>query len=76
MLAVGLAYGVAQHDGRESVASLLLAGVVTNAMFQAALSTVKYLSDDQALRAIVFWVMGGFYNASWASNLGGCGPSS
>lgn len=65
LLAVGLAYGVAQHDGRESVASLLLAGVVTNALFQAALSTVKYLSDDQALRAIVFWAMGGFYNASW-----------
>ncbi len=65
LIAVGLAYGVAQHDSRESVASLLLAGVVTNALFQAALSTVKYLSDDQALRAIVFWAMGGFYNASW-----------
>lgn len=65
LLAVAIAYGVAQHDGRESVASLLLAGIVTNALFQAALSTVKYVSDDQALRAIVFWAMGGFYNASW-----------
>jgi len=65
LLAVFLAYLGARADGKTPVVTLILAGVIINTLFQALVSIMKYLADDQALRAIVFWTMGGFYYGAW-----------
>jgi iron complex transport system permease protein len=65
LLAVALAYWLARVEGKTPVVTLILAGVIISALFQSVVSIMKYVSDDQALRAIVFWTMGGFYYASW-----------
>jgi iron complex transport system permease protein len=64
LLAVFLAYVSARADGKTPVVTLILAGVIMNTLFQALVSIMKYLADGQALRAIVFWTMGGFYYAA------------
>ncbi len=46
---------------------LVLSGVVIGYLFQAALSYLKYLSDDSNLREIVNWLMGGMWGASWSA---------
>lgn len=65
--AVGLAYYLSRVDGKTPTVTLVLAGLVISSLFQAIVSLLKYLSDDQALRAITFWTMGGFSYASWDS---------
>jgi len=65
LIAVALAYLSARADGKTPVVTLILAGVIINTLFQALVSIMKYLADDQALRAIVFWTMGGFYYGAW-----------
>lgn len=64
-LAVSAAYSLAQVRGQVSVLALILSGVIIGALFTALVSILKYLADDAALREIVFWLMGGFYHASW-----------
>ncbi len=48
-IAVFSAYSLARVRGQTPVVTLVL----------------KYISDDAALREIVFWLMGGFYYATW-----------
>lgn len=64
-LAVTFAYLLARVRGETPVVTLVLAGVVIGSVFTAFVSLLKYLSDDAALREIVFWLMGGFYYATW-----------
>lgn len=63
--AVGMAYFLARVDGKTPTVTLVLAGLVISSLFQAVVSLMKYMSDDQALRAITFWTMGGFSYANW-----------
>jgi iron complex transport system permease protein len=64
--AVALTYGIARAPRGQSVVMLVLAGMVVSAFFGAALSFLKYVADPyEQLPAIVFWLMGGFYRASW-----------
>jgi len=65
LLAVAIVYSSSRTGGRNPVVSLILAGVIVSSLFQALVSVLKYSSDDAALRAIVFWIMGGFYHANW-----------
>lgn len=46
---------------------LVLGGVVVGYLFQAGVSFAKYISDDNALREIVTWLMGGMWGATWSS---------
>jgi iron complex transport system permease protein len=39
--------------------------VIIGSIFSAGVSILKYLATDAALREIVFWLMGGFYYATW-----------
>ncbi|HJJ95046.1 MAG TPA: iron ABC transporter permease [Methanocorpusculum sp.] len=48
-----------------SQAVMILAGVVIGYLFQAGLLALKYVSDDDALREIVTWLMGGMWGATW-----------
>lgn len=63
--AVFLAYFLARVRGETPVVTLILAGVIVSSIFSAMVSIMQYVSDDAALRDIVFWLMGGFYFASW-----------
>ena len=64
-LAVGLAYSMARNRGETPLVSLILSGIITGSVFTALVGIVKYLARDEALREIVFWLMGGFYYAGW-----------
>jgi iron complex transport system permease protein len=66
LLAVALAYIASRTDGTTPIVSLIIAGVIISSLFQAIVSILKYIADDRALRAIVFWTMGGFSYASWS----------
>jgi len=65
-IAVFTAYSLARVRGKTPVVTLILAGVIVGSIFMALVSIMKYISDDTALREIVFWLMGGFYYAGWA----------
>jgi len=65
LLSVVIAYSTSRVEGKNPIVTLILAGVVISSIFQALVSILKYISDDTALRAIVFWIMGGFYYANW-----------
>ena len=51
--------------GQIQTLSLILAGVVIGSFFSSLVSILKYLSNDAALREIVFWLLGGFYHSGW-----------
>jgi len=75
-LATAFAFGIgavfivrflATVRGRTSVLSLVLAGVIVSAFFEAAISIVKLLADpNQKLPAITYWLMGSIASTSYA----------
>lgn len=66
LLAVGIAYQIGKR-GRDSITTMVLAGVIVSAMFTAGLSFLKYVADPyEELPAIVFWTMGGFNYIVWS----------
>jgi len=65
ILAVGMAYLLSRVRGETPVVTLVLAGIIIGSVFSALVSFLKYIADDTALREIVFWLMGGFYYATW-----------
>jgi iron complex transport system permease protein len=64
--AVVLVYFTSRVEGQNPIVNLILAGVIVSSLFQAAVSILKYVSDDTSLRAIIFWILGGFYYANWS----------
>jgi iron complex transport system permease protein len=60
------------NRGINTITTLVLAGVVVSAVFQAAGSVLKYIADPyEQLPAIVFWMMGGLNNILWANVIRG-----
>ncbi len=59
LAALAVVYLVAARRGTLHPATLLLAGVVTNAFFLAALACVQYVATPEESQAILRWVMGG-----------------
>lgn len=66
ILAVSIAYGLAQKSWDRSTSVLVISGIVVSAIFQAGVSIIMYLSEpfDQ-LTKILFWIMGSFQTSSW-----------
>jgi len=65
IFAVGLAYAISRVYRVTSTLTLVLAGIVVGALFQALTSLVKYVADPfNRLPAIVFWLMGSFNHIS------------
>ncbi|MEG0438678.1 MAG: iron ABC transporter permease [Solibacillus sp.] len=63
-ISVFIVYGIATiKNGSTTV--LLLAGVAIGNLFSAGVSAMKYFSDNEALKNLVVWLMGGFWGASW-----------
>ncbi len=65
MCSILLVLKVANKDASRS--TLVLSGVVISYLFQAGISMSQYLSDDEALREITNWLMGGMWNATWSA---------
>ena len=64
-----LVYRIASRDGRTEVATMLLAGIALNAMAGAAIGVLIFVSDDQALRDLNFWLLGSLGGVTWDSLL-------
>jgi iron complex transport system permease protein len=65
-VAVVAASFLARMNGKLAIVPLILAGVIIGSVFDGMVSILKYVATDAALRTIVFWIMGGFYYASWS----------
>jgi len=59
-------YYVARVKGRTPVETLLLSGIAISLFFSALVSFTQYMSGEQQLREIVFWLMGGFWKSDWS----------
>ena len=58
LLVTLLVMRVAQHEGRVLIATMLLAGIVFNALAGAGTSALIFAANDLQLRDILFWTMG------------------
>ena len=59
--------GFARINRFQRVETLLLAGVALSFIFGAITSLLLYWSDPQAVASILFWTLGSFARADWAS---------
>jgi len=63
-LSVILVYFISRTKNT-SQAIMIIDGVVIGYVSQAGLLALKYISNDDALREIVTWLMGGMWGATW-----------
>lgn len=59
-------YSIANRDGRVDVATLLLAGIAVNALAMAGVGFLVFISNDQQLRDLSFWMLGSLGGSTWA----------
>ncbi|MBO4317730.1 MAG: iron ABC transporter permease [Mailhella sp.] len=60
-LSVFLTYTGAKVQGKVSVLSLVLSGIIMSALFNALISLMKYVADTETqLPAITYWLLGSF----------------
>ena len=64
VLTMLLVYALSRLKGTQ-VSTLILAGVAIGYLFQALLSAMRYVSDNEQLRELTFWLMGGLHNATF-----------
>ncbi|MCW3995996.1 MAG: iron ABC transporter permease [Candidatus Bathyarchaeota archaeon] len=65
LFAMIIVYSIARIRGMSSE-TVILAGVAVGFLFSALLSLIQYISpQDKAVSAIVFWLLGGLYSATW-----------
>lgn len=60
-----LSWRLASRQGQLSVSLLLLMGVAINALAGSGLGLLSYLSTDQQLRALTFWLLGSLSGSQW-----------
>ncbi len=58
-------YSFARSGGRAQMATMLLVGIAVNALLASAISFILSLSDDAALRDIVYWILGSLGGSVW-----------
>ena len=63
-LTILLVYGIARLKGT-APETLILAGVALGYLFSAGVSALKYFSNNEALKELVVWLMGGMWGATW-----------
>lgn len=69
LAATALVQRIGRRDGVLDVTAALLAGIAVNAMTGAGIGALVYVSDEQALREVTFWMMGSLAGATWAGIL-------
>ena len=60
---------IATQDGVIDIATMLLAGIAINALAGALLGIFTFISNDQQLRELTFWMMGSLAAITWTSLL-------
>jgi iron complex transport system permease protein len=66
ILSVVITYSLSKIGKESSVLSLVLAGIIVAAVFNALISLMKFVADiEQQLPAITFWLMGSFANKNY-----------
>ncbi|MBO4797851.1 MAG: iron ABC transporter permease [Candidatus Methanomethylophilaceae archaeon] len=65
MTSILLVLKISRKDATRT--TLILSGVVISYLFQAGISLSQYISDDESLRTISNWLMGGMWNATWGA---------
>jgi iron complex transport system permease protein len=68
-----MVYHISRADGKPMVATMLLAGIAINALAGAITGLISFMSNDQQLRTITFWMLGSLAGASWET-VGGAAP--
>ncbi len=58
-------YLFSRSAGRVQIATMLLVGIAINALLASAISFILSLSDDSALRDIVYWILGSLGGSVW-----------
>ena len=58
-------YRLAARQGVTLMGTLLLAGIAINALAAAGIGLMVFIADDQQLRTLIFWTMGGFGGVTW-----------
>lgn len=66
-LTTALVFRFGRVSGALSVATLLLAGVAIQAIAAAFIGVMIYISDDQQLRDLNFWLLGSFGGGDWTA---------
>jgi iron complex transport system permease protein len=67
-LTISFIYGISRIRGT-STATLLLAGVALGYLYSAGLSMMQYISNDNTLRQVTLWLMGGLWGAQWFTDI-------
>jgi iron complex transport system permease protein len=65
LAATFLVYRFASRDGETSVATMLLAGIGIAAIANAGIGILIFVSDDDQLRTLNFWLLGSLAGGSW-----------
>ncbi len=60
-----LIYRIGTRAGRSSMALMLLAGIALGAFAGAGTGFLVFMSDDDQLRTLTFWSLGGLGGATW-----------
>ncbi len=68
ILSMILIYGIARSRGTTQ-ATLILSGVVIGYIFQAGVMILKFFTNNDKLREITVWLMGGMWGANWSAIL-------
>ncbi len=71
LLATVLIFSIARKNGNIRVETLLLTGIALSMFFSSILSYLMYIAGKN-LHQIMFWLMGGFWTASWADTWVAC----
>ena len=69
LLTTLIVYRIAHRDGRTDVATMLLAGVALNAIASAGIGLLVFVSTDQQLRDLNFWLLGSLGGITWSRML-------
>ncbi len=64
-LAFFISFSAARTKGETPTISLILAGVIVTALFTAALSVIKFYTDQYRLANVVYWLMGSLASTGW-----------
>ena len=67
LAATVIVYRIAAREGVTLVGTLLLAGIAINALTSAGIGMLVFVADDQQLRTLIFWTMGGFGSVTWVA---------
>ena len=65
MLVTVCVWKIAEGDGKVQTLTLLLAGIALNSFAGAGIGLMTFLADDEQLRSLTFWLLGGFGGATW-----------